>query len=116
MRAPTNNCKASTFLLCPYCFRFVHKKEIHKHCKHCPFKPDHARASDPLEEAKLLLITRSGFQGTDDLSRYTLNKLREGRVKDKILNDSLILVFAKAQFSRLRDAKGEISWSSFNKM
>ena len=107
LRAPANNCKASKFLPCPYCFGFLYKKELMKHCKRCPFKSGNTSISDPLEEAKLLLIPNMRSEGNDELSRLVLNKLRDGRVKQIILNDPLILAFAYTQMKRLRAAKGE---------
>lgn len=107
MRAPANKCQASSFLPCPYCFGFLYKRELVKHCKHCSFKPDHSKVDNPVEEAKLLLVARSGLQGNDDLNQLMLMKIREGKVKDKITKDPLILAFAASQLKRQRAAKGE---------
>ena len=106
VRAPAFKCKASHFLPCPFCFGFMHRRELHKHCKHCSFNTSKSRASNPVEEAKLLLIKKFNPR-TDELSKCVLNKLRNDNVKEKILHDNLILTFANSQMQRLRAAKGE---------
>ena len=107
MRAPTFNCRATDFIPCPSCFGFVYKRELYKHCRECPFKLEGA-ISNPMDEAKLLLMPKHlTLQGSDELNRCILNKLRNGSVKKKILDDPLIIAFGQSQMKRLRAAKGD---------
>ena len=107
MRSPALNCRASDFVPCPSCLGFVLKRELYKHYRECPFRLDSA-ISNPVEEAKLLLLPKHlELQGSDELNRSVLNKLRNDSVKCKILDDPLIIAFGQSQMKRLRAAKGD---------
>lgn len=102
MRSPRFESDVSKFLPCPYCYGFLCKRELSKHCKVCPFRPTDFVVSKPIAHAKLLVLPHVKKTSTIEFDKEVLMKMNDDDVKMTVSQDPLIVEFGNSQISRLR--------------
>ena len=109
MRSPKSLNDATKYLPCSYCYGFVAKRELFKHCKTCPFRQKEFVVSNPISQGKLLLLPHLKCSSSDELESDVLCKMRDDEIKSRIKRDPLILAVGNTLVHKLRASHGEKS-------
>ena len=107
MRSPRFENDASKFLPCSYCYGFLVRRELGKHCKICPYRPKNFDVPDPVAHGKLLVLPYMSCSSSEEVNKNVLMKMRDDLIKRRVEHDPLILAFGNTLLNKLRASHGE---------
>ena len=88
---------------CPYCYTFVIKTELYRHCASCAEKPDGGSSDRTLSATSATLLDAAVNTETavnPDLREHILKKMRLDNVTATIKSDNLILAYGAAKYRK----------------
>lgn len=88
---------------CPYCYTFVIKTELYRHCASCAEKPDGGSSDRILSATSATLLDAAVNTETavnPDLREHILKKMRLDNVTATIKSDNLILAYGAAKYRK----------------